>query len=228
MIMQDIFRNSEKGAEGSGIHAGVCQEGSGACHRVCVCGCVDVFCAASAAYADYIDVPVLVQLFCLMTVVAGLQQYGLFRVLARRILSGRKSFRFLCAVLVLLPYVASMFVTNDVALLTFVPFALLLLGMCGRAQTAPLVIVLQTAAANLGSMLLPSGNPQNLFLFSRYHMTMAQLVSTVAPFAALSLVLVLVPCFFVPTFPCPWTSPHRRGRRMRSGSPCSARCSCCA
>ena len=67
--------------------------------------------------------------------------------------------------------------------------------MCIRDR---LIIVLQTAAANLGSMLLPSGNPQNLFLFSRYHMTMAQLVGTVAPFAAVSLVLVLVPCFFVP------------------------------
>lgn len=198
MIVQDIFRDLETvRKEAESMREFVKKEA--VLVIAFVCAAVSMFFVPpSAAYAGYIDVPVLVQLFCLMTVVAGLQQYGLFRVLARKILSGRKSFRFLCAVLVLLPYVASMFVTNDVALLTFVPFALLLLGMCGRSQTAPLIIVLQTAAANLGSMLLPSGNPQNLFLFSRYHMTMAQLVGTVAPFAAVSLVLVLVPCFFVP------------------------------
>ena len=177
-----------------------------------VCAVVSMFLVPpSAAYLGYVDVPVLVQLFCLMTVVAGLQQYGLFRLMARRMLSARQRFGFLCAVLVALSFVVSMFVTNDVALLMFVPFALLLLGMCGRADTAPLVIVLQTAAANLGSMVLPSGNPQNLYLFSNYHMTLGQLAGAVAPFAAISLVLVLAPCAFVPNLSVSVSVPAQEG-----------------
>lgn len=74
-----------------------------------------------AAYAGYIDLRVLCLLFCLMAVVAGLQQCGLFTVLAQRLLTGRKQLRLLYLALVLLPFFCSMLITNDVALITFVP-----------------------------------------------------------------------------------------------------------
>ena len=152
----------------------------------------------SAAWLGYIDWNVLMQLFCLMAVVAGLQASGLFDWMGRRLLAGRKSFRLLCGVLVLLPFFSSMLITNDVALLTFVPFAVLLLGLCGRAEQAPLVVVLQTAAANLGSMALPMGNPQNLYLYSRYGFSFGEFLALVGPFAAVSLVGVLLPCLLLP------------------------------
>ena len=74
----------------------------------------------------------------------------------------------------LLPFFVSMAVTNDVALITFVPFALEALGMAGLTRRAIPVVTMQTIAANLGSMATPIGNPQNLYLYSRYHLARAR------------------------------------------------------
>ena len=122
-----------------------------------------LFVPPSAAYISYFDFRVLCLLFCLMAVVAGLRGCGLFEALALRLLRGKKTLRFLALMLVLLPFFSSMLVTNDVALLTFVPFAILILNMADASAYAPYIIVLQTVAANLGSMATPVGNPQNLF-----------------------------------------------------------------
>ena len=81
----------------------------------------------SAQYLEYIDLRVLELLFCLMAAVAGMQQEGTFLVLSQRMLVGRKSSRLLTLSLVMLPFFASMLITNDVALITFVPFAVLVL-----------------------------------------------------------------------------------------------------
>lgn len=91
-------------------------------------------------------------LLCLMAVVAGLQSCGLFGALAGRLLTGRKSLRLLATALILLPFFCSMLVTNDVALLVFVPFSILVLSQIGRREHLIPVVVLQTLAANLGSM----------------------------------------------------------------------------
>ena len=100
-----------------------------------------------------------------MAVVAGFQSCGAFRWLAGHLLSRGTGPRALAVILVLLPFFCSMAVTNDVALITFAPFALLLLDqMDCRAAAVPL-LVLQTIAANLGSMATPVGNPQNLYLY---------------------------------------------------------------
>jgi Na+/H+ antiporter NhaD/arsenite permease-like protein len=91
-----------------------------------------------------------------------------------------------------------MLVTNDVALLTFVPFAVVVLGLAHQEKELVWVVVLQTVAANLGSMLTPVGNPQNLFLFSYYNFSMAQFIMATLPVWALSLVLVLMLCMKLP------------------------------
>ena len=140
-----------------------------------------------AGYAGYIDRRVLCLLFCLMAVVAGLQQCGLFQVLSQRLLSGRKQLRLLYLVLTLLPFFCSMLITNDVALLTFVPFTVLVLGRISRTEALVRVVVLQTLAANLGSMATPVGNPQNLFLCSYYTLSFRSFLSVVLPLAAASL-----------------------------------------
>ena len=113
-----------------------------------------LFVPPSAAYISYFDFRVLCLLFCLMAVVAGLRGCGLFEALALRLLRGKKTLRFLALMLVLLPFFSSMLVTNDVALLTFVPFAILILNMADASAYAPYIIVLQTVAANLGSMAI--------------------------------------------------------------------------
>ena len=116
----------------------------------------------SRAYLSYMDFRVLALLFCLMLVTAGFRAAGLFESLMRALLAALGSSRQLACALVFSCFFASMFVTNDVALLTFVPFALLVLKKTGAQRTLIPVVVLQTVAANLGSMCTPVGNPQNL------------------------------------------------------------------
>ena len=135
------------------------------------------------AYWGYLDLRTLALLYCLMTVVAGLRQAGLFSRLAHRLCLGVGNLRVLGVLLVLLSFFSSMLITNDVALLTFVPFA---------------VVVLQTVAANLGSMLTPVGNPQNLYLYSHYDLSMGDFLSLTFPVWALSLALTLLGCLLLP------------------------------
>ena len=157
--------------------------------------CISAVCAAlsmlltppSAAYLNYVDWRVISLLFCLMAVVAGLQDCGVFAVLAQRLLAGEKRLRFVTLVLVLLPFFTSMLVTNDVALITFVPFSILVLGLIGRTERLAYVVVLQTIAANLGSMATPVGNPQNLYLYATYELTPGQFFTAVLPLVLASL-----------------------------------------
>ena len=114
------------------------------------------------AYFSYIDFRVLALLFSLMCVMNGFQQIGFFQKLAVFVLSKTENTRQLAGVLVFLCFFMSMLITNDVSLITFVPFTVLILTITGQEKLMVFVIVLQTIAANLGSMLTPIGNPQNL------------------------------------------------------------------
>ena len=157
-----------------------------------VCALVSaLFVPPDKAYIGYIDFRVLGILFSLMAVVSLLQSCGAFQALAGRLLSGERSVRGVFAALVLLPFFASMLITNDVALLSFVPFAVLVLTAMGREDALGRILVLQTLAANLGSMATPVGNPQNLFLFSHYGLGAGAFFRLIVPFAALSLILLL-------------------------------------
>jgi len=129
----------------------------------------------------------MAQLFCLMAVMAGLRELGVFSRLGRQLLCRVRSARQLECVLVFLCFFTSMAITNDVALLTFVPFAALVLGQAGLGRHLLYVVVLQTVAANLGSMAMPVGNPQNLFLCSRFQIPMRDFFSTLLPLTLVSL-----------------------------------------
>lgn len=142
-------------------------------------------------YLGYIDLRVLCLLFCLMAVVAGLKECGLFELLAQRLLSGQKPFRAVCALLVMLPFFCSMLVTNDVALIAFVPFAILVLDLARRRDAIIRVVALQTVAANLGSMATPVGNPQNLYLYARYGLTAGDFFALLGPLTLVSLLGLL-------------------------------------
>ena len=139
-------------------------------------------------YADYIDLRVLCLLLCLMAVVAGFQSCGAFRWLAAALLRRSANGRALSVTLVLLPFFVAMLVTNDVALLTFVPFTLLLLEQIGCERCAAPLLVLQTMVANLGSMATPVGNPQNLYLYSAYSLKAGDFFAVMLPLTLISLV----------------------------------------
>ena len=152
----------------------------------------------SSAYIGYVDFRVLALLFCLMVVVAGFQECGLFVLMARKLLSGENNFRQLSWMLVMLPFFCSMLITNDVALLTFVPFTILILDMIGEKKHMAWIVVLQTVAANLGSMATPVGNPQNLFLYGRFSIPAGRFFAVLLPLAALSFVLLTAAVFRIP------------------------------
>lgn len=144
------------------------------------------FVPPSAAYFGYIDWNTLALLFSLMVVMKGYQRAGVFLCLANGLLRRVRSTRALLGVLVFLPFGLSMVVTNDVALLTFVPFGLLVLRMAGQGRQVVPLVVMQTLAANLGSMLTPMGNPQNLYLYGKSGMGFGGLCLLMLPYVAVA------------------------------------------
>ncbi|MGI5856738.1 MAG: SLC13 family permease [Candidatus Merdivicinus sp.] len=142
----------------------------------------------SAAYFSYVDFRTLGILFCLMAAVAGLTEAGLFGAAAAFLVRRGGSQKSLCLLLVLLCFTASMLITNDVALITFVPLTLLLLNSA-EERCRIFTVVMETIAANLGSMLTPVGNPQNLYLFSHYEINLGEFFSVTAPVWGMGLIL---------------------------------------
>ncbi len=151
----------------------------------------------SLGYMEYIDWHVLELLLCLMTVMAGLQRCGLFDWLGEALLKKTSKVWQLCMVLILLCFFLSMVITNDVALITFVPFAIVTLEKCRQERLLIPVVVLQTVAANLGSMLTPIGNPQNLYLYNLSGMGLAEFILCMLPSTTVSLLLILVSLLFI-------------------------------
>ena len=145
-----------------------------------------------SAYMGYLDWRVLALLFCLMGVMSGFSNAGLFRWLARRLLARTSTARQLTAVLVFLCFFTSMLITNDVALLTFVPFTIMVLSMAGMQDRLIWVIVLQTIAANLGSMFTPIGNPQNLYLYAVSGMSLPRFLAVMGPYTLAAFLLLML------------------------------------
>ena len=145
-------------------------------------------------YLGYVDFRTLAILFCLMAVVAGFKRQGVFELLAEKLLSVAGSVRGMVTVLVLLCFFMSMVITNDVALITFVPFTIAVMGRAEagiKERWLLKTVVMQTIAANLGSMLTPIGNPQNLYLFGLSGLGVGAFVWLMLPYTLLSLLLLL-------------------------------------
>lgn len=162
----------------------------------CVLAVVSTFFVTpDAEYIGYIDFRTLSILFCLMTVVAGMRGTGAFDILAQKMLTKVGSVRQLALIPVLMCFFFSMVITNDVALITLVPFTFTVLDMAGGEYEKRLVIPLtamETIAANLGSMLTPLGNPQNLYLFGKSDMSIGSFVLLMLPYSLLSLIMLVV------------------------------------
>lgn len=143
-------------------------------------------------YLEYIDFRVLGILLSLMLVVAGLQSNSVFIRMGEVLIAGCNSTRKLAAVLIFLCFISGMFITNDVALITFVPFAILTLKMGDKEKFIIPIIVAQTIAANLGSMFTPMGNPQNLYLYGLSGMNMGEFLMLTLPYIIVSAIMLVV------------------------------------
>ncbi|MBQ6461879.1 MAG: citrate transporter [Pseudobutyrivibrio sp.] len=146
----------------------------------------------SKSYLEYIDFRTLSILFSLMITMAGFQKLSVFRQIGEALVNRTKTLRGLVIILVLLSFFSSMFITNDVALLTFVPFSIITLSIANKKDKYIIVIVLETLAANLGSMLTPLGNPQNLYLYSLSNMGLWSFVKLMLPYSLCSLILLMI------------------------------------
>lgn len=151
-------------------------------------------------YIRYVDFRTLALLFCLMTVVAGFQKTGVFNLLAENLLKRIHSVKGLAFVLVTLCFFFSMLITNDVALIAFVPFSFAVLDKLNgdaKSKNIILIVVMQTVAANLGSMLTPIGNPQNLYLHGISGFSVGEFMMLMLPYTAISFILITVWTLFI-------------------------------
>lgn len=152
-------------------------------------------------YLGYIDFRTLGILFCLMAVMAGLQKIGLFNYIAEKLLAKVKHIRGLVFILVMLCFISSMLITNDVALITFVPFTFIVLKMLFEDKADKLIVpivVMQTIAANLGSMMTPIGNPQNLYLYGKTTMNFGEFMLFMLPYTLVAFVVTALWCMVFP------------------------------
>lgn len=147
------------------------------------------------AYFGYINFRVLAILFCLMLIVAALGHIGTFDILTNKLLTRVRSYRGISLLLSLLAFFLSMFLTNDVSLVTLVPFAIMVLAPFGENRKLMFTLIIMTVAANLGSMLTPIGNPQNLYLYDHYKVPIADFLMLMLPYSALALASVVILTF---------------------------------
>ncbi|WP_432649909.1 SLC13 family permease [Huintestinicola sp.] len=146
-------------------------------------------------YVKYIDTDLIGILFCLMAVVGGLSENNVFKKLSVNVIRLAKNTRVLAASLVFTVFFISMLITNDVALIAFVPFTLMLYEKIGRSPVY--VIVLETIAANMGGAFTPFGNPQNLLLFSVSGMKAAEFFSITLPITLISFAMLAIAVMFI-------------------------------
>lgn len=148
-------------------------------------------------YMDYIDWRTLGILLGLMIIMEGFKRTGLFDAIGEKLLKHTGKLWQLVTVLIMLCFFFSMAITNDVALLTFVPFSVMVLEGCNRRDALIPTIILQTIAANLGSMMTPIGNPQNLYLYGVMGCGIGEFMLILLPYTLLTLVLLVVSILFV-------------------------------
>lgn len=148
-------------------------------------------------YFSYIDMRTIGLLFALMSVVAGFSKMGVIRKTAESIVTGIKGTRGLVTVLWGLCFFSSMVITNDIALITFVPLAVTVLNICHKNKLIIYTVVLQTIAANLGSMLMPMGNPQNLYIYTKFNVSFSEFIVITFPIIIVSFILLFCATLFV-------------------------------
>ena len=146
------------------------------------------------AYGGYFDFKTLTCLFCVLAVVCALKNIHFFYILARKIVQVFRNIRLCVLALVYITFIGSMLIANDMALLTFLPLGLYVLTSTGKSKYMAFTFIMQNIAANLGGMLTPFGNPQNLYLYTKFEIPNGEFMQIMAPPFALSVLLITVCC----------------------------------
>jgi len=146
------------------------------------------------AYIAYFDFKTLTCLFCVLAVVCALKNINFFYMLARKVVAVFKNARMSILALIYITFIGSMLIANDMALLTFLPLGFLVLNTTGKEKYLSFTFIMQNIAANLGGMLTPFGNPQNLYLYTKFNIPNEEFVEIMAPPFVLSIVIITVCC----------------------------------
>lgn len=161
-----------------------------------ICAIVSmIFVPPNLNYLGYINTSVLIMLFCLMIVVSGLNSIEVFNTISKKLLDKVSNTKMISIILVNLCLILSMFITNDVALITIVPLTLSILKSCD-IKTIIKTITMETISANLGSMITPIGNPQNIFIYENYRLSIGEFFKIMLPLGLISLVIINIVLIF--------------------------------
>ena len=152
-------------------------------------------------YLGYFDFKTLTCLFCVLAVVCAFKNINFFYLLARSIVKRFGNIRSCVIAVVYITFIGSMLIANDMALITFLPLGYFVLSGTGNERWTALTFILQNIAANLGGMLTPFGNPQNLYLYTKYEIPTGEFVSIMALPFAVSIAIITACCFFVKPAP---------------------------
>ena len=145
-------------------------------------------------YLEYFDVKTLTCLFCVLAVVCALKNINFFYMLARKVVQYFKTTRLSILVLVYITFIGSMLIANDMALLTFLPLGYLVLTTTHKEKYMAFTFIMQNIAANLGGMLTPFGNPQNLYLYSFFKIPTMEFTKIMLPPFLLAVALLVIAC----------------------------------
>lgn len=162
-------------------------------------------------YLEYFDFRTLTCLFCVLAVVCALRNINFFYILARRVVRLFKNARMSVTALAYITFIGSMLIANDMALLTFLPLGYFVLSSTGKQKYMAFTFIMQNIAANLGGMLTPFGNPQNLYLYSKFEIPDLEFVAIMAPPFLLA-VLLITACCIIFVKPEPLELPHEDTR----------------
>ncbi len=145
-------------------------------------------------YIGYFDFKTLTCLFCVLAVVCALRNIRFFYTLAKAIIRKFKNAKLCILALVYITFIGSMLIANDMALLTFLPLGYFVLHTTGKEKYMAFTFIMQNIAANLGGMLTPFGNPQNLYLYSKFNIPDLEFVGIMFIPFIVSIVLITVCC----------------------------------
>ena len=136
--------------------------------------------------------------FALLAVVCALKDVNFFYILAEKVVQHFKNLRVCVLVLVYITFIGSMLIANDMALLTFLPLGYFVLSSTGKQKYMAYVFILQNIAANLGGMLTPFGNPQNLYLYTKFEIPNLEFMKIMAPPFVAAIAIITVCCLILP------------------------------
>ena len=161
---------------------------------LCAALATSIVVPVDAQYLGYFDVKTLSCLFCVLAVVCALKNIQFFYILAGRIVRLFRNARMSVLALVYITFIGSMLIANDMALLTFLPLGYFVLTSTGKEKYMAFTFIMQNIAANLGGMLTPFGNPQNLYLYTKFAIPTGEFMQIMALPFVVAIALITACC----------------------------------